>query len=339
MRYDQSVQQSAEILRMVLPHFPRHSAAYHPISFALWYEFTAGINPPLSKRIEELLAEGRTIDDKLAHELYREYILDAWSARSLEVNHQLEGLVSTFEQSAERARADTDQFDLAWHAFEGDMQRHAAAQAGPAAAQLMETGQRMRTTVQDLRTELQASIADTRKLKEELKRLHNEVLTDPLTGLVNRRGLDAAFEQIHQDAAQYGRPCSAILVDVDHFKRVNDSFGHLFGDQVLKSVAGTLRQRARDTDLVARLGGEEFLIVLPDTDARQAQAVAEDMRAFVERAELRSRASAAMITKITISAGVTARRPQDTTTEMIARADSAMYRAKSRGRNQVALVA
>lgn len=339
MRYEHSVHQSAEILRMVLPNFPRHTAAYHPISYALWYEYAAGINPPLKARLDSLLAEGRTIDDDLAYELYREYILDAWSSRSLSVNHQLEGLVSTFELSAERACADAEQFNTSWGEFQHKLGAAPVELREQLATDLVQSGLRMRSAVHELRTELQASVDETRRLRAELQRLHSEVMTDPLTGLCNRRGLDPAFAQIYQHALESGSPCSAILVDVDHFKRLNDNFGHVFGDLVLKKVATELRRRARGSDLVARLGGEEFLIVLPHTDGATAQNVAEDMRTSIERGELKQRGPSAGTAKVTISAGVTAMRPQDTPASMIARADSAMYRAKNRGRNQVAMMA
>ena len=339
MRYEQSVQQSAEILRLVLPNFPKHSAAYHPISYALWYEYVSGINPPLKERIDALLAEGRTIDDELAHRLYREMILDSWSAQTLRVNTELEGLVTSFEVTAERARTGAEEFDRQWRNFEAGADSGNAAAQDPSVAGLVRAGLQMRNSVTELRRELQASAEDTRRLKAELRRLHSEVLTDPLTGLVNRRGLDRAFDTIHQEAAEQGAPCSAILVDVDHFKRLNDTFGHLFGDQVLKSVASVLRKRAREEDLVSRFGGEEFLIVLPRTPAAVAQTVAEDIRAVIERSELRSRGNSEAVAKITISAGVTGMRDQDTPANMIARADSAMYRAKNRGRNQVAVMA
>ena len=121
MRYDQSVQHSAEILRMVLPQLPRHPAAYHPITYALWYEYNAGINPPLKSRIDALVAEGRTIDDGLAADLYRELILDPWSSRALQVNEQLKGLVSHFEDSAGRTCADAESFNRHWDEFAGEL--------------------------------------------------------------------------------------------------------------------------------------------------------------------------------------------------------------------------
>ena len=339
MRYEQSVQHSAEILRMVLPQLPRHPAAYHPITYALWYEYTAGINPPLKSRIDSLVAEGRSIDNTLAVELYRELILDAWSSRALDVNDQLDGLVSKFEDSAGRACADAETFNRHWDEFAGELEVVSPVIREQIGSKLVESGQRVNATVGDLRQELESSVEEARRLREELRRLHSEVLTDPLTGLANRRGLDTTFTDIHRRALETGGTCSAILIDVDHFKRLNDNFGHAFGDQVLKSVAAQLRRRARAGDLVARLGGEEFLIVLPDADLAAAQAVAEEMRKAIERSELRQRGSSEVIARITISAGVATLRPGDEPQDMIARADAAMYRAKNSGRNQVALAA
>ncbi|MCS3803690.1 diguanylate cyclase [Chromobacterium alkanivorans] len=163
-------------------------------------------------------------------------------------------------------------------------------------------------------------------------RLAQQARSDALTGLNNRM---ACNEQLRDEHLRYGRsgaPYSVLLLDVDHFKRVNDSFGHDAGDRVLRHIAQLLQATARLTDFTARYGGEEFLLLLPDTDDSGAAVLAEKIRAAVEHAQ------APDVGTVTISIGLAMARPADAQAEaVVKRADQALYRAKANGRNQVAL--
>lgn len=162
-------------------------------------------------------------------------------------------------------------------------------------------------------------------------------LTDPLTGIANRRHAMAELEVLAEHLLAGGPAWSAVLFDIDHFKRVNDSHGHATGDQVLREVAALLRANLRASDKLARIGGEEFLVLLPDTPRTAACVVAERLRRVIEDAPIDT-ASAGPL-RITLSAGVAtaeAASPGDgTVTRMLERADRALYAAKSAGRNRV----
>ncbi|HEX8304854.1 MAG TPA: sensor domain-containing diguanylate cyclase [Jatrophihabitans sp.] len=155
---------------------------------------------------------------------------------------------------------------------------------------------------------------------------------DGLTGLANRRSAyDAATAMIAR-ARRTGTPLSVVMFDLDRFKQINDGYGHAAGDEVLRCVASTMRATVRDSDLSARLGGEEFAMVLPDAGLQDARVVAERLRA-----QLRARTIPAIGSSVTASFGIAELQPADATAEnLLHRADQAMYRAKALGRDQVA---
>ena len=172
----------------------------------------------------------------------------------------------------------------------------------------------------------------------ELERLYAEVqalsITDALTGQNNRRGLFQKGEHEVQVAKRYQRSLSVIMLDIDHFKRINDTFGHTTGDQVLRGLADWCSWQLRQVDIFGRYGGEEFAIVLPDTTLKNAFHVAERLRKISNHP---IPAEAAAIT-ITISLGVAALTPTtDTLETLLNAADQALYRAKTNGRNQTSL--
>ena len=165
------------------------------------------------------------------------------------------------------------------------------------------------------------------------KRLEEQAMTDELTGLANRRSF---FKRGHEEiirVVRYGAPLSLLLMDIDNFKRINDLFGHETGDRMLKSVAGTLRASIREVDMLARLGGEEFGILLPNTAAVEAVKLAERLRLEVER---ESGKVVEEGTGVTVSVGVTTfEEDMEDLDALLRMADVAMYQAKNQGRNRV----
>ena len=159
---------------------------------------------------------------------------------------------------------------------------------------------------------------------------HREAaLLDPLTGLLNRTALMSRFEELRQQAAQNGRPIAVIVCDLDHFKDVNDHHGHDRGDVVLREAAYELRKATRSFELIYRIGGEEFLLVLPGVETLEAQEVAERLRKTVASAHPGG-------LPITASFGISAARGTDIEFEKLFRAaDQALYAAKTSGRNTV----
>jgi two-component system, cell cycle response regulator len=171
------------------------------------------------------------------------------------------------------------------------------------------------------------------ELEERAAIMEHQALSDPLTGLPNRRAFDRDLERLTELAKRHAAAFSLLMVDIDRFKRVNDTLGHAAGDDVLRTVASTLAARVRRSDVVARIGGEEFAVLLPRTNRDGALQVAEELRLAVGNASTRT---AGQDVQVTISIGVAGSDYSDETT---AAADAALYAAKANGRNRVQVYA
>ena len=178
-------------------------------------------------------------------------------------------------------------------------------------------------------TRLQQAMAD----KEKLERL---ATFDSLTGLYNRRAILGKLHELINLANRYKEDFSLSMLDIDHFKRVNDRYGHLTGDEVLEKIATLIRRNIRDTDIVGRYGGEEFIIILPKTNLSSAWVVAERIRTIIEKTEMKE--SAGNVFAITVSQGLCGWERDEDATSLISRADEALYKAKQKGRNRVQIL-
>jgi diguanylate cyclase (GGDEF)-like protein len=171
------------------------------------------------------------------------------------------------------------------------------------------------------------------KLRDTLRQ---QSLRDPLTGLYNRRFLEEYLVHERVRATRKNRPLSVIMLDIDHFKRVNDTFGHLVGDDVLREVSMIIQREVRTVDIVARYGGEEFVVVLPETAEEGAVAFAERVRQRIAEHRVAGEEGEEALS-LTVSIGV-ATFPSssiETVDDLISHADDALYRAKAEGRNKV----
>jgi diguanylate cyclase (GGDEF)-like protein len=170
-----------------------------------------------------------------------------------------------------------------------------------------------------------------RKLAEE--ELYLLATTDSLTGSANRRQFSSILAREVAHVERYGTPLSLAMFDLDHFKQVNDTFGHDVGDYVLQTVTCLVQENIRATDLLARWGGEEFMLLMPQTDMAAAEFVAEKLRLLIAGHDFDKPAN------VTVSFGVTAFTPQDNMDALLKRVDNALYRAKDNGRNRVECLA
>ena len=193
---------------------------------------------------------------------------------------------------------------------------------------LQETEKNMRA----MKTRMQEIKDNADEAREKSQKIELESMYDTLTGVYNRKFYDLKIEESLANLKRYGTPSALIVFDIDHFKKINDDLGHKAGDQVLKKLALLIRQRLRKNDFIARYGGDEFAIILPNCSLENAIKVGRNIHAIVERASISFKGR---ILPLTISGGISAFRKDDDSNTVFERADKALYVAKRSGRNMV----
>jgi diguanylate cyclase len=335
MRYLETKEQSSELLRLVLPLMARQSAALHPVSYTLWYEHVAGVNPTLSNVLSARLDANQPLSDDEAYELHARYIVSRDVERLQALQQRLRTLLDDTAQAAAAVGEDTGKFKLM---LENSQSQLGSAQTSEGVravvAELVSEAARMQEATRSVVETLEVKTREVGELTEQLERARSEALIDPLTGLKNRRGFERAAADLLQNRTDL-RGAALLVVDVDHFKHVNDVHGHLLGDKVLRAIGLTLQSNIKGRDVVGRLGGEEFAILLLQTVDKGAAALAEQIRAAIAGGRIRKPDGTELSGAITVSVGVAVATATESLETLMERADSALYTAKREGRNRV----
>ena len=336
MRYQESKDRSAEVLRLALAQMGRQAAAFNPVTFTIWYEYAAGINPKLHAAMEQLLQDKQEVDDAIAARLYMEYIAATDEAAMRRIGGEFQRMLGGIAQSAsatgERAGRYTEQLETLTAALLSDD----VAQITPRIDEARVGTEEMKHSAQALQQQVISSQHEITQLRNDLDRARGEALTDPLTGLLNRKGFDQRLKALFDEPAAAGREHCLVMLDIDHFKTVNDAHGHVMGDRVIQGLGEILRRAVGDGPYsAARYGGEEFALVMPHCTLDDALALAEQTRNRAKTMKIRNRNTQEVMFTITISGGVAALRPGDDAATFVARADAALYRSKQDGRDRV----
>jgi len=168
--------------------------------------------------------------------------------------------------------------------------------------------------------------------QEDLNLLRKQVITDELTGLYNRRGYDSLLAREFRRSSRYNRDLSIIIGDIDHFKSINDNYGHIMGDKILQVYANILRKNLRESDICTRIGGEEFAVILPEQSEEKAANIADKIRLLIMNSKF---VFEDVKISFTSSFGVSSIKDSESLEELFNNADRALYKAKESGRNKV----
>lgn len=334
MNYAQNRESTVHFLRRALPLMAKQPAAFNPRTYAVWYEHVAGINDALSAALQARLDAGLPLSDEEVAALYQSHIAVRESRASERITHLLNSVLQEIMASARSAGADLSRFTVALEQRTKQLEEPLEQMAIQAiVCGLLGDTRQMRAATGALAERVDANAREVTELQERLAEARTQACTDSLTGLRNRRGFEHDVGVLRQ---QYGTlaACALLFVDVDRFKEVNETYGHVLGDKVLAAVGEVIRSSIKGRDIAARMGGEEFAVLLPQTTLSGAQALAEQLRQAIAKGRVRG-PKGESIGNVTISIGVAHCTPSESLEGLIMRADAAMFAAKEAGRNQV----
>lgn len=304
-----------------------------PDNFNVWFVYSMGVPSDLQRAIDILIGNKRRFDAVINRDLFSTYIATADGSAASMASQRLHSVMDAAQAFLAAAIADNHSQMRAISVVAG--QTEAGADPKMLVQQLVDELAKAASRA----TRLEASFAEkTRELEtiqESLTKSEERARTDTLTGLPNRRALDEFFRTAQIAAMEQGEPLSVLLLDIDHFKKFNDNFGHGVGDQVLRLLAQVLRDKVRNVDLPARYGGEELIVVLPTADLATATAIAERIRRAIGECHITRRSTGENLPTITVSIGAGQFRPGEAMMDLIERCDRALYLAKGSGRNRV----
>ncbi len=336
MEYPCDSARAQEIARLVLPIMTRLGIPMTPINYALWYEYCLERTPELVQALAPVASGEVAYDYQQAHALFKRYVAG-----------EDPGTVQRVETEVRRLLADIVQII-----------RDAGLELSRYSAVLGSCGRRLESCedLRDLRRLVQSIVEDTQavaasnsqlagalkeraseidQLRGELERVRQEAVKDPLTGLANRRAFDERLAESLDASLRQMKTICLMLIDIDHFKTINDRHGHQIGDKILQFVASVLRKNFAGEDVVARYGGDEFAVIVDKAPPGGVAYVAETVRRQVEASQLKRTDTGEPVGRVTVSIGYDYLHNADTTADALDRADKALYRAKQGGRNQV----
>ena len=315
----------------------RGSIPPYPHFFELLYTYASGINPGLNERVNRILTDGTGLGVDIAAQLHEEFL------KSRDVNDRIDNVsrrmsarIDAMHSALESTVGTTHAYSNLLATASSDLDSELTSdELHDLVTRLHSETEQMQAANRRLEQKLQASREDMSGLQRDLEEARKEAMLDPLTKVFNRKSFDDGLAQAMADARASGDPLSLLILDIDHFKRFNDSYGHQTGDQVLRLMAMTLKSNLKGKDIAARYGGEEFTAILPQTGLAAALNVAENIRRAIEGKELLKRSTNEKLGRITASFGVASFRAQDSAAALLERADRCLYAAKRRGRNCV----
>ena len=337
MRYTEPKDRSAELLRVALGHMGRHEAAFNPTTFTLWYEYAAGINPALQAAVDVLLKASAPLGDNEVVRLFHAHIAPPDAAAVERIGNDMQRVMNGIVQSASQTGTRAGLFGAQLDDLSAALRANDVSALTPQVDEALAGTARMKSSADALQQQVRASQTEIAKLRSDLDRARGEALLDPLTGILNRKGFDQKVAALFEKAPAAGQAHCLVMFDIDHFKKVNDSHGHVMGDRVIRGLGEILRVTLPDTGdaVAARYGGEEFAIVLPHTTLAAATRLAEQVRERAKAMRIRNRNTQEVLFTVTISGGVAALQPGDDAQALIARADGALYQSKHGGRDRV----
>ncbi|MES9889313.1 MAG: diguanylate cyclase [Candidatus Sedimenticola sp. 6PFRAG1] len=332
-----ALQENAERLRLILPYMSQHKIPVTPENYAIWYHYVAGDNQQLSEKLDTLIEQKTEFTDSVNESLYKKHISEGNRERLEQVSNQLQAILKETSGSLSSTGSQAENYGKVLSELNDSIAHNETADPMSMLKQMLEESNHMRQSLDRMQQDFESKSSEMDDLRVELEQVRKQAITDPLTGLANRTAFFDAMDEAITATYDNPTPLCVIMFDIDHFKNVNDTHGHIIGDKVIRFVADTLHQSIKGKDTASRYGGEEFSVILPDTSPEGAQKLANHIRETIAGTNLVKTGSRESLGKITISGGVALYQAGEEPKEFIGRADEALYASKHGGRNMISL--
>lgn len=311
------------------------------LNFELWLHYVAAKDGEVATEIDSVLTSGQAFTEQVAEKIAEKHLPHARLSGEIldagkNLTQELESVSRALESARESSEAYGQQLATASKSL-GDDENSEAVRA------MVDTLSAATAKVRDENKTLESQLAETNdelhRLKEHLEQVRREAMTDALTSLANRKAFDETLDAACAHAAAGGEPLALAIMDIDHFKKFNDTWGHQTGDQVIRFVASVIGRAAKGRRFSARYGGEEFAVIFPGETSRTAMNILEAAREEISSRILKRRSTNEDLGAITISTGIADFQAGEFPTSLIERADAALYASKNGGRNRTSIAA
>lgn len=325
--------------KLALSLMEKHGVSPNPDNYAVWFHYALSKNADLVREIDTIISNKLGFTPENNAYLYQKYIVSNRNQKALDeaaigaqkVLLEVLRVVNDFGGETKNYNKDMDHYieHIGREFGDGHSVKNIFKELITATATMRQSGEK-------ISQKLEESTREINSLRKNLQQVTVEAQRDFLTGVYNRKTFETLIDEQMLIAKEYRSDLCLLMIDVDHFKLFNDRFGHLLGDEVLKIVARTLTDTLKGRDIVARFGGEEFVVMLPETPLEGAMRVGEMICRTIAGKELKRRDTGEIYGSITVSIGVASLRPDsDTLPTLVKRADDALYSSKHNGRNRV----
>ncbi len=309
----------------------------YPQFYELFYIYATGVNKALNDRVNAIFSEVSLPSLEVVESLYNEFLKthqidERVNNVSDMMSENITSVQDVIRSASQSAKSYSGTLEDANSSLVGNIDPTALKKLTQT---LLSKTKHMQENNKKLEQRLEESRDDMTALQRDLDEVRRDAMTDSLTNICNRKCFDRKLDELIKSANETGTPMCLVMLDIDHFKTFNDTFGHQTGDQVLRLVAMTLKAHIKGSDVAARYGGEEFTLILPATELADAIQLSDKIRKAIHAKELLKKSTNEKLGRITASFGVSKLVSKDSANTLIERADKALYAAKHHGRNRV----
>ncbi|RAK69029.1 GGDEF domain-containing protein [Phenylobacterium kunshanense] len=327
-----------QVARKVLDAMESHRVWPTALNFELWLHYVAAKDSEVAAKIDSVLQSGGTFTDQLGEQIAAQHLPAAkLSGEILDAGKSLSEELDSVSRAIESARETSEAYGQQLATASESLVDQDADAVRAMVETLSVATRKVREENQALESQLADTTEELTRLRESLAQVRRDAMTDGLTNLSNRKAFDESLERACAEAEASGQPLTLAVVDIDHFKIFNDTWGHQTGDQVIRYVASVIGRIADAPRFAARYGGEEFAVIFPGETPETAVTAMEAARAEISSRILKRRSTNEDLGAITISSGIAQRRPGEAPATLIESADRALYASKHAGRNRTSV--